>query len=64
MHPKINVILNLFEQINAIPRCSKQEARLREWLQHWADQYHFTHQTDNVGNLCIRVPATTMVLMW
>jgi dipeptidase D len=58
MHPKINVILNLFEQINAIPRCSKQETRLRQWLQHWADQHHFTHQTDEVGNLCIRVPAT------
>lgn len=59
IHPKINVILNLFEQINAIPRCSKQEARLRQWLQDWANQHHFSYQTDAVGNLCIRIPATT-----
>ena len=59
MHPKINIILNLFEQINAIPRCSQQEARLRQWLQQWADQHHFSYQTDIVGNLCLRIPATT-----
>ncbi len=58
MHPKIQIILDLFEQINTIPRCSEQESRLRQWLEQWAEQYGFTHQTDTVDNLCIRVPST------
>lgn len=50
-------ILNYFEQINAIPRCSKQESRIAQWLQAWADGQGLATMTDPAGNLVVRVPA-------
>jgi len=52
-------ILNIFEQISAIPRASKQEQRISEWLQGWAAEHGCQAQTDEAGNLVIRVSATT-----
>jgi dipeptidase D len=51
-------ILDYFEQINAIPRCSKNEAALSRWLQQWADQRNFATEGDEAGNLVIRLPAS------
>lgn len=51
-------VLNLFEQISAIPRGTKREAELRGWLCAWADQHHLTWSVDEAGNLVIRVPAS------
>jgi dipeptidase D len=51
-------ILNYFEQINAIPRCSGDEARLCRWLQQWARDRGLAFQNDAAGNLVIQVPAT------
>jgi dipeptidase D len=50
-------ILNYFEQINAIPRCSKHEGRIAQWLHAWADQQGFDTTSDSAGNLVVRVPA-------
>ncbi len=51
-------VLQVFEQISAIPRCSKNEAQITQWLIEWAQRHDFVHQTDAVGNLLVRVPAT------
>ncbi len=51
-------VLNLFEQISAIPRGTKREAELRGWLCNWADRQHLPWSVDEAGNLVIRVPAT------
>ena len=51
-------VLELFRQINAIPRCSGNESGLREWIDAWAAGLGFSRNTDAYGNLMIRVPAT------
>lgn len=56
MNP-IEPVITRFEQISAIPRCTKNEAGLRAWLQAWAAEKGFASQTDAAGNLVIRVPA-------
>jgi dipeptidase D len=50
-------ILSYFDQINAIPRCSKDEARLGRWLRAWAVSRGFETDSDAAGNLVVRVPA-------
>jgi len=51
-------ILNIFQQIAAIPRASQHEELISEWLQNWASRKGFESQIDNAGNLLIRVDAT------
>ncbi|GAB4494819.1 MAG: aminoacyl-histidine dipeptidase [Anaerolineales bacterium] len=51
-------ILNLFEQISAIPRGTGREAQLRGWLCTWAERHQLSWKVDEAGNLVIRVPAT------
>lgn len=58
MTEKTREILDIFEQIAAIPRCSKHEGKISRWLQQWAKDHSFEVQTDRVGNVVIRVPAT------
>lgn len=50
-------VLSLFEELNAIPRKSKNEGHVREWLVAWADRHGFSHDTDEAGNLVVRVQA-------
>ncbi|AAM06031.1 TPA: aminoacyl-histidine dipeptidase [Methanosarcina acetivorans] len=58
MHPKTRKILEIFEEINKIPRCSKHEERLSLWLQEWGRSRGFEVKTDAVKNVLIKVPAT------
>jgi dipeptidase D len=58
MEKAIAIVLDYFEQINAIPRCSKDEARITRWLIEWAEARNLDHGADKVGNLVVRVPAT------
>lgn len=51
-------VLTLFEQINRIPRCSKNEQAIAAWLRTWADDRSFPNEQDEIGNVLIRVPAT------
>ena len=37
MEEKAKSILDYFEQINAIPRCSKNEEQIGLWLKQWAE---------------------------
>ena len=47
-------VLNLFEQISAVPRGSGREAALSRWLQERADAHGFLWKADEAGNLVIR----------
>ena len=58
MEGKIQAILDYFEQINAIPRCSKNEKQIGLWLERWAVESQFTVKRDQAGNLGIKVPPT------
>lgn len=58
MQSRCNGILDYFEQINAIPRCSKNEAALCRWLQEWAKARNLASNGDAAGNLAVRVPAS------
>ncbi len=58
MEAKTREILDRFEEISRIPRCSKKERAISKWLQNWASQQNFKLLKDSTGNICIKVPAT------
>jgi len=58
MDEKTRNVLNIFEQISAIPRCSKHEKKMAKWLKTWAKKKGFEVRTDRVHNVLIKVPAT------
>ena len=51
-------ILDYFEELNSIPRCSGNEAAVGQWLMAWAQQQRLAYESDAAGNLVVRVPAT------
>lgn len=53
-----NTIIDIFEAISAIPRCSKNEAKLAAWLMAWAREHGYPFRSDAAGNLVIQVPAS------
>ncbi|MEX1328702.1 MAG: aminoacyl-histidine dipeptidase [Desulfobacterales bacterium] len=58
MEEKVKSILDYFEQINAIPRCSKNEEQIGLWLKQWAETKQFAVKKDAAGNLLVKVPPT------
>lgn len=56
-HQKTNEILKWFEEITKIPRCSKDEGAICDWLINWAKENNFEVKTDKVQNVLIKVPA-------
>ena len=58
MEEKVKSILNYFEQINAIPRCSKNEEQIGLWLKQWAETKQLAVKKDAAGNLLVKVPPT------
>lgn len=58
MEKKTKRILDIFSEIAKIPRCSKNEERICQWLVDWAKQHHFDVKTDNIGNVLIKIPAS------
>ncbi len=50
--------IEIFREISAIPRCSKDEARIIQYLLDWAENRGLTAKRDKVGNVLILVPAT------
>ena len=58
MEAKTREILNRFEEISRIPRCSKKEEAISQWLQNWASEKNFNTLKDSTGNICVKVPAT------
>ena len=51
-------VIDCFEKINRIPRCSKNEQQISRWLQDWASDRGWQNESDAAGNLVIRVPAS------
>jgi dipeptidase D len=58
MAKKLDQIIDLFQQISAIPRCSGNERRISQWLGQRASDMGFENQRDSAGNLVIRVPGS------
>lgn len=54
----LELILTRFEQLSAVPRGTKNEAGLRQWLIEWARGRGLDFRVDSVGNLVIYVPAS------
>jgi dipeptidase D len=53
-----DAILSTFEQINRVPRCSKDEDRISAWLVGWASKRGFEVKQDEFKNVLVAVPAT------
>ena len=47
-----------FEKISKIPRCSKHEAEIREYILNFAKQHGLKSKTDKIGNVVISKPAS------
>lgn len=58
MSKPTDTIIDLFREINKIPRCSKKEEKISGWLRQWAEDKGFPVKSDAAGNLNIRVPAS------
>ena len=58
MDQKVARILELFQQINEIPRCSKHEERIVLWLRQWAEEKQFRVKVGAGGNMVITVPPS------
>ncbi len=48
-----------FEKISKIPRCSKHEGKIREYLLDFAKQHGLKSKTDKTGNVVISKPASS-----
>jgi dipeptidase D len=59
MDIKIRNVFDLFQQICAIPRCSKKEEKICSWISQWASEKHFDFKKDPAGNLLISIPASS-----
>jgi dipeptidase D len=51
-------ILEVFEDINTIPRCSRQEENIANWLKEQALSAGLSFKFDSVNNVLISVPAS------
>jgi dipeptidase D len=51
-------ILDLFRQVNTIPRKSKHEDRISAWLVEWARSQNFDVQQDKSKNVYMYIPAS------
>lgn len=58
MDAKTKDVLHWFEEIAKIPRCSKNETQICEWLSKWAEDNGFGVKRDRVDNILILVPGT------
>ncbi len=58
MNEKVKEILDVFEEINKVPRQSKHEEKISRWLVDWAQKNGFNAKKDKAMNVLIEVPAT------
>lgn len=58
-HKETNEILKWFGEIAKVPRRSKEEEKMRNWLVDWAKKNNFQSKVDKGGNLVINVPGTS-----
>ncbi|MFX1588795.1 MAG: beta-Ala-His dipeptidase [Promethearchaeota archaeon] len=46
-----------FFQITRIPRCSKNEAQIREFIRKEAEKFKFPVKIDHIGNIVVKIPS-------
>ncbi len=51
-------VFSIFDEINHVPRPSKKEGKIREYLLDFAKKHNLEVKTDAVGNVLMRKPAT------
>lgn len=51
-------VWSIFDAITKVPRPSKKEGKIREWLVNWAKENNVECHVDKTGNVLFRVPAT------
>ncbi len=56
LEPKL--IWGIFDEITKVPRPSKKEGKIREYLLEFAKKHNIEAKTDAIGNVAMRVPAT------
>ena len=47
-----------FAALNAVPRASKKEERVIDFMVNFAQQLHLSVTVDHVGNVLVKKPAT------
>ena len=52
------VVFAEFAKINEIPRPSKREEKMIEYLKNWGKSHNLDTKVDETGNVIIRKPAT------
>lgn len=52
------LIWNIFDQITKVPRPSKKEEKIREYLVNFAKEHGIEYKTDAIGNVAMFRPAT------
>ena len=51
-------VFSLFHEITQVPRPSKREGKIIEWLKAFAVKHNLEHTVDEAGNIIMRKPAT------
>ena len=51
-------VFEVFDQITRVPRPSKHEEKIGQWLMSFAEMHHLEHQMDAAGNVIMRKAAT------
>ncbi len=57
LEPKL--LWNQFDEIRKIPRCSKHEEKIREYVIDFAKNHGLEYKTDDAGNVVIKKPASS-----
>ncbi len=52
------LVFSIFDQINQVPRPSKKEEKIRQYLLDFAAKHNIEAVTDKIGNVVMRVPGT------
>ena len=51
-------VFEIFDEINQVPRPSKKEGKIRQYLLDFAKKHNLAAKTDEIGNVVISKPAT------
>ena len=57
LNPKL--VWGIFNAITKVPRPSKKEEKIRQFLMNWAQQHNLEAKDDKAGNILIKKPATS-----
>ncbi|MFX0155837.1 MAG: cytosol nonspecific dipeptidase, partial [Candidatus Hodarchaeota archaeon] len=49
-----------FLQILEIPRCSRNEEKVRNFIKKEAEKFGFISQIDEIGNIAVKIPAVNL----